>query len=134
MFKIMGKLSNPKRKDYFALKYRRESGNGLTSFSEHKKITEMGNKSQIFATREDLRQEAGRLDLKISETKGDLIKEIDNLNVNLNMQMANLSVDLNKQIANLSVDINKQITNLVKWVVGFGITIVLTLISLFLNK
>jgi hypothetical protein len=130
----MGRISSANRNDYFAVKCKRESGKGfLTSFGEQKN-TEMGNKSQIFATREDLRQEAGRLDLKLSETKADLIKEIDNLNVDLNMQMANLSVDLNKQIANLSVDINKQITNLVKWVVGFGITIVLTLFSHFLDK
>ena len=103
----MRKLSNAKRKDYFALEYGRE----------------MGNKSQILAIRNELkelrqeirqefRQEVGRLELKISETKADLIKEIGAVNV----------------------DMNKQVANLVKWVVGFGITIVLMFISLYLGK
>ena len=117
----MRKMSNANQKDYFALKYGREPGSGLTSFGEHKKIIEMGSKSQIsairedlkqYATKVDLKQEVGRLELKISETRADLIKEIGNLNV----------------------DINKQIASLVKWVVGFGITIVLMFISLFLGK
>ena len=104
----MRKMSNAKQKDYFALKYGREPGSSLTSFSDHKKITEMANKSQTlaireelkqyptkedlreelkqyptkedlrqelkqYATKEDLRQEVRRLELKISETKADLI-------------------------------------------------------------
>jgi len=46
----------------------------LTTFIEHKIKDEVENKSQMPATREDLAREVSRLDLRISESKVDLIK------------------------------------------------------------
>ena len=51
-----------------------ETAEGLTSYIELKINKEVNSKSLILATKEDLNKEISRLDVKITETRYDLIK------------------------------------------------------------
>jgi regulator of replication initiation timing len=140
MFKIMRKSSDANQKDYFAL----ESGASSTSFGEYINEREMGNKNQIFKAIENLRNDFSDLRKEVSDLRNDfsdLRKEVSDLRIELKQEVSRLDIKISdtktehtKDISTLNVDINRQIAGLVKWVVGFGITILVTLISLFLTK
>jgi regulator of replication initiation timing len=136
----MRKSSDANQKDYFAL----ESGASSTSFGEYINEREMGNKNQIFKAIENLRNDFSDLRKEVSDLRNDfsdLRKEVSDLRIELKQEVSRLDIKISdtktehtKDISTLNVDINRQIAGLVKWVVGFGITILVTLISLFLTK
>jgi predicted nucleic acid-binding Zn-ribbon protein len=133
----MRKLSSPNEKDYFAF----ESGRNLTTFDGDKKSAAMGNKNQIFKAIENLRKDFKQEVSDLRNDFSDLRKEVSDLRIELKQEVSRLDIKISdtktehtKDISTLNVDINRQIAGLVKWVVGFGITILVTLISLFLTK
>jgi hypothetical protein len=90
----------------------------------------MENESQLPVTKDDLYKEVSRLDLRISETKVDLVKEIANVKVELMKEIANVKTELMKEIANFKVDIIKWM--FIFWIGQAGISI--GLIFHFLKK
>jgi len=67
-------ISLTKLYDLLSVKVGKETAENLTTFIEHKIKDEVENKSQMLATKEDLLRTESRLDLRISESKVDLIK------------------------------------------------------------
>lgn len=134
----MRKSSITQINDYFALKFDRNEPETTGGFSEEKFNAEMGNKSKIFVKKEDLREilqlyptkEELRQELKVFATKEELVREISRLDIKISDTKADLSKEINK----LKVDLHKEISTVVKWVVGFGITILIMFISLYLKK
>jgi hypothetical protein len=112
----------------------------------------MENESQLPVTKDDLYKEGSRLDLRISETKVDLVKEIANAKVELMKEIANVKVELMKEIANVKTELMKEIANvktelmkeianfkgdIIKWMFIFWIGqagIIIGLIFHFLKK
>jgi hypothetical protein len=70
----MGVITLTKLYDLLSDKVGKEAAENLTNFIEQKIIDEVENKSQLLSTREDLTREVSRLDLRIGETKVDLVK------------------------------------------------------------
>jgi len=70
----MSVISLTKLYDLLSAKVGKELAENLTTFIEDKIKDEVENKSQTLVTREDLAREVSRLDLRISESKVDLIK------------------------------------------------------------
>jgi hypothetical protein len=72
----MSVVSLTKLYDLLSIKVGKEAAENLTTFIEHKIKDELDTKSQVLATKEDLLKLESKLDLRISETKVDLIKWI----------------------------------------------------------
>ena len=70
----MSSISIIKLYDLLTAKVGRESAENLTSYIEEKIKDEVDNKLQSLATKEDLTRSISSLDIKISETKSDLIR------------------------------------------------------------
>ena len=70
----MSSISITKLYDLLTAKVGRESAENLTSYIEEKIKDEVDNKLQSLATKEDLTRSISSLDIKISETKSDLIR------------------------------------------------------------
>jgi uncharacterized protein YicC (UPF0701 family) len=70
----MSTISIAKLYDLLTAKVGKETAENLTSYIEEKIKDEVQNNLNVLATRENLQQEIGRLDTKISETKAELIK------------------------------------------------------------
>ena len=72
----MSTISITKLYDLLSIKVGREAAENLASFIEEKIKDEVENKSQILATKDDLTKEISKLDIKISETKSEIIKRM----------------------------------------------------------
>ena len=70
----MSTISITKLYDLLTIKVGREAAENLTSFIEEKIKDEVENKSQMLATKDDLTKEISKLDIKINETKSEIIK------------------------------------------------------------
>ena len=70
----MSTISITKLYDLLTIKVGREAAENLASFIEEKIKDEVENKSQILATKDDLTKEISKLDIKINETKSEIIK------------------------------------------------------------
>jgi hypothetical protein len=70
----MSTISITKLYDLLTVKVGKETAENLTSYIEEKIKDEFQDSLNILATRENLQTEIGRLDIKISETKSELIK------------------------------------------------------------
>jgi len=71
---FMSAISLTKLYELLSAKVGKETAENLTSYIEEKIKDEVEHNSQMLATREDLTKEISRLDIKISESKSDLIK------------------------------------------------------------
>ena len=73
----MNVISLTRLNDFLSIKVGKETAENLTTFIEQKINTELDNKSQIFATKDDiliLNSKIEQTNSKIEQTKADIIK------------------------------------------------------------